>query len=158
MPRPTALTPETAKILVDAMRRLPVGLACDLAGVHRSTFQKWRHRADEGEDPYAEFFANARISRAAYAADRLAVIHDAADADWKAAAWYLERTHAQHFQPRQKSETKLSGRVETHGSDATPESLTHGGHLLKSLGIARPEAPVLPALPDPASGGVPPDG
>jgi hypothetical protein len=112
MARPTELTPETQQILCSALERLPIKLACQVAKIDRETYRRWMKRGETGEQPYADFAALARKSAADYAADRLAKIHEAAEDDWKAAAWYLERRFPGEFQPRSKTETKHSGRID----------------------------------------------
>jgi hypothetical protein len=154
MARPTELTPETQQILCSALERLPIKLACQVAKIDRETYRRWMKRGETGEQPYADFAALARKSAADYAADRLAKIHEAAEDDWKAAAWYLERRFPGEFQPRSKTETKHSGKLDV--PQAVPDNtLTEAAKLLLTLGLASPvhADPVQPTPTDHETGG-----
>jgi hypothetical protein len=109
MGRPTLYTDELAAKLVEALASLPIKYACGQVRIHPDTYTNWIAKGDAGEEPFATFSALARESRANYIADRLRVIHEAAPADWKAAAWYLERACPEDF-----------GAHRTRGEDAGP--------------------------------------
>lgn len=93
--RPSLLTDETADALVSALR---VGnylhVACQAAGIARDTFHGWMERglSDAPEDAYYRAFRE-RIekARAAGQVRHVALISQAATADWRAAAFILER-------------------------------------------------------------------
>lgn len=92
-----------SQAVLDAMRSLPVKLACDLAGVGRSTVYEWLERGDRGEEPYASFRLLAAQARAEFVRDRLDEIRraggNAKHSGWKATAWYLERVWPEFFRP-----------------------------------------------------------
>jgi hypothetical protein len=103
------LTDDLSLKLAEALRRLPIALACDLVGLPRSTYYDWMARGErEEQGPLAEFRRLVLASRARYVDDTLKAIEEAArkksKGDWKAAAWYLERCYPDHFSPRSKLE------------------------------------------------------
>jgi hypothetical protein len=154
MARPTELTPETQQILCDALSELPIKHACDVAEIGVRTYYDWIKRGDAGEEPYASFRKLARKKRAEFVRNELADIREAGERDWKAKAWYLERVHAKEFQPRSKTETKHSGKLDV--PQAVPDStLTEAAKLLLTLGLASPvhADPVQPTPTDHETGG-----
>jgi hypothetical protein len=85
--------------------------ACTYAGIDSSTYQKWKARAkkdmDEGKTTeYVHFFMD--ITRAIdMARPRLEmIVSKAAEEDWKAAAWMLERRHPKDYGRKEYVETK----------------------------------------------------
>ena len=89
--RPTKYTPETSKIILDAIGLgVPFRHACAMAGIDESTFSRWRDR-------YADFADAVKAAEARAVAGRLARIRRAEDESWQAAAWYLERRYPQEF-------------------------------------------------------------
>lgn len=97
--RNTKLTPETQKLIVDA---LSVGathrLACEYAGIVQETFYTWLEKGREGKEPYAEFLEQVSRTQGRAAVGWLAKIEASANAgDWRAVAWKLERRYPEEF-------------------------------------------------------------
>ena len=94
MPRPTKLTPETSKAIVDA---LAVGAtyrdAAESAGVAYQTFLNWMQAGEAAKRGiYFEFFDQVRRAEAAARLNFTKVITKAAaDGDWRAAEAFLKR-------------------------------------------------------------------
>jgi hypothetical protein len=102
--RPSKLTKARTTRLVALVRQgCPVDSACALVGIHRDTFYAWLRRgrdagdrrargeqADATETAYLEFADALGAARAAAEADAVAVIWEATQRDWRAAAWFLE--------------------------------------------------------------------
>lgn len=123
-------------------------LACEHAGVSRGTFYRWQARgrkvlaareaADlQGEprppesefDTYvADFIAAVERARADAEIAALTIIQAAARTDWKAAAWYLERTR--------KSKYARPGGVEVAVNVPAPD----GGEVTVTVGRTDPSA------------------
>ena len=86
MARPTKYTPETVKLVTDALTAgMPRKGASEYAGIDENTLGRWMHR-------YADF-ADAVIRAEAQCEFRATLTIRAAfnDGDWKAAAFWLER-------------------------------------------------------------------
>lgn len=103
MGRPSRLTPEIAKEIVDAISiGVPRDMAAKSVGVQPSTLYQWLSKGREGNEDYREF------SEAVEKADSLVVkralvrITQAATKEqhWTAAAWLLERKHPAEFGQR----------------------------------------------------------
>jgi hypothetical protein len=94
-PRPLKYTPERADKLIQAIR---VGatfrLACQYAGISEDTFARWR-KGRQGAP--ADFAERVKEAEGAGAIGWLAVIEKAMTEHWQAAAWKLERLHAQDY-------------------------------------------------------------
>jgi hypothetical protein len=65
--------------------------AAAAAGVNRSTLHRWLKRGAEGEEPFAEFRNSVEGALAEAELRDLARIDRAAETQWQAAAWKLER-------------------------------------------------------------------
>ena len=92
MARPTDLTDalaiEVARHLIDGSS---IADACALTGIGESTYHQWIARGAAGESPFAEFAELTRAARAEGRKHYVAVIRAASFADWRAAAFALER-------------------------------------------------------------------
>ncbi len=96
MARPAKLNPETATIIVDAIKvGCPTRVACQAGGIGLTTFKSWMTRGisnDEADAPYRAFRADVKKSRAHGVAYALKIIQQAMPDHWQAAAWFLERS------------------------------------------------------------------
>jgi len=88
------LTRSVCKLLVQGVDQKS---ACNLTGVPYSTFNEWKQKGSEGIEPFASFFSVISRARDQHKARLQKIILDAAEgmlprhADWKAAAWSLEK-------------------------------------------------------------------
>ena len=90
--RPTKLTPETQKLICDAVAAgVPVQVAARLAGISQSTYYAWVSRHKDFAEAVKKAYALAETRLVGY-------IYRAAAKTWTAAAWLLER----HPQMRQR--------------------------------------------------------
>lgn len=107
--RKTKLTPE---LIADLEQLLAYGnyreQACNALGVTTTSLYRWLERAeaDEENDTRPSLFRDLRdaITRAEAGAERDAVtlVRRHAVADWRAAAWYLERRHPSRWGRRDR--------------------------------------------------------
>jgi hypothetical protein len=113
MARPCKLTEE---LMVSLCKTLSIGVdvntACLREGISRATYYVWRQRGlggegHEPEEPYAQFVEAVDKAIANAEARMLANVVKAADSDWRAAAWFLERRNREVYGSTQKVE--LSG-------------------------------------------------
>ena len=84
--------------------------ACSIAGVGYRTFLDWRHRSEEGEEPFATFFEELGMAADKAIMRKLAVIDQASQAGtWQAAAWWLERNFPDLYALRTRNEITGKG-------------------------------------------------
>lgn len=94
--------------------------AASYAGISRGTLYNWLKKGDEArakresgaeldevEERYARFSEDVDNARATAVVRNVSIIQQAAQTNWQAAGWWLERTAPQHF--GRQVRTELSG-------------------------------------------------
>ncbi len=115
--RRTKLTPEVQQKIVGA---IAAGnyyeVACAIAGISHTTFYNWLEKGRQGKKPYVDFLEAVKKAEAANEAKRLQTITKAAETDWKANAWYLERRYPERWGRKERvyAEMAHSGTVTTN--------------------------------------------
>jgi hypothetical protein len=113
MSRPSKLTPETLEKLIRALRAgNDQKVAAELAGIGETTFYRWMELAQEpnAKKDYREFRESVLRALAAAEADAVVRIQQAAqNGRWQAAAWWLERKHAERWGRNDKIRAEISG-------------------------------------------------
>jgi len=114
MTRPTKLTPETHKKIVQAIQLgASYELAANYAGVSYSSFNLWMKKGATGNNIYSQFYNDVKEAEGRGAIGWLAKIENAAnDGNWQAAAWKLERRYPEAY-GRQKLDVAHSGDTTT---------------------------------------------
>ena len=106
MARPTKLTAETQSTICNAVEAgTPLKYAATYAGVGASTIHRWMQQAD-APDPdarYVEFREAVQRAQARSVTRLVAIITRAADNDWRAASWLLERRAPEYFITAEKA-------------------------------------------------------
>lgn len=92
---------------------VPVTHACAAVGVSDVTFYKWIKNGKEGKTgQYVEFYNDVQKAKADAVTRNVALIQKAAQGGtWQAAAWYLERCHANEFGKHETQRLEHSGGV-----------------------------------------------
>jgi hypothetical protein len=93
--RKCKLTDELTDIICENIELgLSYNLTCQAAGISFDTFNNWM-KAGEAEESkkFSDFYDRVRASEAACAKESLERIRDAANTNWNAAAWLLERRY-----------------------------------------------------------------
>ena len=86
------LEPELAARIITYIRAGSyLETAAAAGGVNKSTLHRWLQRGSEGEEPFAKFCDQVEAALAEAELRDLARIDRAADSNWQAAAWKLER-------------------------------------------------------------------
>jgi hypothetical protein len=129
--RPTDFTPDVKERLLVAIRKgAPYDMACAYAGISYSCLNKWRKKAETGQDPdFVQFFHDLNQIKAQTALVWLDKIDKAMnDGVWQAAAWKLERRYYRHFSNHapivemeeriRKMEESLSRKDDGNGEEA----------------------------------------
>lgn len=91
--------------------------AASYAGISRATLYNWLKKGDlarekresgetldETEERYARFSEDVDNARAAAIVRNVGIIQQAAQTNWQAAGWWLERTAPQHFGRQMRTE------------------------------------------------------
>lgn len=98
MPRPTKLTPKLQEQVVGYLRAgAYVETAAAAAGIARDTLYVWLRRGARGDAPYADFAQAVEHAQALAELRDVAIIGKAAETQWQAAAWRLERKLPQRW-------------------------------------------------------------
>ena len=113
MPRPTKLTPKLQERIAGFVRAgAYVETAAAAAGVSKVTLYAWLKRGAAGEGPFAAFAEAIEEAQALAEMRDLALIGKAAETEWAAAAWRLERKFPDRYGRRT--------RLEHSGPDGSP--------------------------------------
>lgn len=93
MPRPDRPTPEIQAKIVQALRAGNyLETAAAYAGIRKQEVLDWRRRGEREESgPYHEFALAVEQALAAAEVRDVAIVAKAAEENWQAAAWRLER-------------------------------------------------------------------
>lgn len=125
--RRTICTPELTEQICQILRAGNyICAACDYVGITEASFHGWAKRGrdelarlenpkakpNESERIFVEFFEATTRARAQAEIQSVARIRKAAEEDWRADAWYLERSHQQRW-GRTKLDVEHSGEVTT---------------------------------------------
>jgi hypothetical protein len=98
---------QRAVLLTSMEKGFPIKTCLESLGITIGTWRKWQRRADYGEEPFASFFHEARISLAKGQIGLLEHIRAAGEGapdqngvwrnQWKASAWLLEKADPGQF-------------------------------------------------------------
>lgn len=95
-------TPETVKKILNAIAvGAPYVHACGYAGISQDTFERWRAKHAE----FAEAIKNAEGKAVVGWLDKIEKA--AAEGNWQAVAWKLERRYHEHFGRRDKQRVEI---------------------------------------------------
>ena len=94
MGRTPKLTPERSEEVCKYLRAGNyISTSCAAAGIGESTFYAWMKRGEEEKDGvYREFVESVSRARVEAEVRNVALVQRAATGDWRAAAWFLERS------------------------------------------------------------------
>jgi transposase len=118
MGRNDTLTPERQENIIALLRDgVLIKDACEIAGVPLSTFYDWLKKGDEpaAEPKFSEFSESITRARAQAKAVAVQNITGQGATDWRASAWFLERSFPKDYGKQQK--------IEHTGADGGPITL-----------------------------------
>lgn len=123
MARPSKLTPEVTDAIVRAVEAgTPIKYAAGYAGISEATVHRWMAAGEKSGSAakYREFCEQVRRASARSVTRLVARVAQAADNDWRAAAWLLTRRAPQEFvSPERRGDI---AKAETLGREAVLES------------------------------------
>jgi hypothetical protein len=132
--------------LIRAGNTLDVAAAA--AGVHRATLHRWmKHGREQQHGLYPKFLAEVEKAKAEAEARDVALIAKAATADWRAAAWRLERRSPRRY--GQKVQLSVQAEFDS-AMDRLERGLTPEEYE-KVLALIAEEDDAPEALPDDAA-------
>ncbi len=106
---PTKLTPERqAKILEYIRQGNYIHTACQAAGITDQTFRNWRQRAEDGEQPYSDFFEAVKRAEAEAEPGMVGSLTRHGSDNWVAAATFLERKYPTRWGRHDRVDHELS--------------------------------------------------
>ena len=110
--RHSKFVPEILDILLAALaEHCSIIDACRIAGVSERTYHDWRASSETGEpgtEAFAAFFAAVNRTRAEARRGALKLIQDAGKLDWKAAAWFVERSDPENWAAPSRSKVEVT--------------------------------------------------
>ncbi len=112
MGKPTTLTAEVQQAIVaEVLAGCSLATAAALNGIGSTTIETWSKKGREGKAPYAGFWAAINAARAQAKADAIKAVRAGTmgnmQPDWKAEAWFLERTFPAEYGPQQAVNVKV---------------------------------------------------
>lgn len=115
--RPTLLNPTRQAALLNAIEQgMPLKQAAAAAGISYDTLNHWQRRGENEVEPseYRQFCQLLLRSQAIAMQVHVSSINKAAERDWRAAAWMLERRFPTEFaRPQQIEDSSSSGKPQT---------------------------------------------
>lgn len=135
MARPTKLSQELHARIVDAVRAGNyIETAAAYAGVNKSTLYAWLKKgARSASGPFWEFSNAIEKALASAEVRDVALIGKAADTQWQAAAWRLERKHPQRWGRQERVD--LHGKLEHSGAVSNPAAALTTEQLLSLVKV-----------------------
>jgi hypothetical protein len=115
MARPSKLTADTQATICNAVEAgTPLKHAALYAGVGESTVHRWIQQASapDPEPQFVEFRDAVQRAQARSVTRLVAMVTRAADNDWRAAAWLLERRAPEDFMTAEKRANLEAARAE----------------------------------------------
>lgn len=111
--RPSKLTPERQKKLVDAIRAGNYyATACTYAGIEYQTFRNWMIAGEQAQrGKYFEFFEAITHAEAEAESRAVALWQKAMPDDWRAAQMFLERRHPDRWGKQDKLKADVTSTV-----------------------------------------------
>jgi hypothetical protein len=102
-----------------------------LAGIDETTFSRWMAAGEKGKQPFADFAKAVKKAEEEAVRKHVAVITKAAEKNWQAAAWWLERRYPADFGKKDNIDLALAGDVKIELSFKLPEVTTEKGEKLE---------------------------
>lgn len=116
------LTPQTQARIFQAIRAGNYkNTACAWAGISETTLQNWMKKgraATDDKDPYARFLAGLNEAIATAEVHNVAIVQKAAEKNWQASAWMLERRHPERWSRNDKQRIEMKAEIDVDGASS----------------------------------------
>jgi transposase len=135
--RKTSLTEEVRERILKYLKLgAYVETAAAAAGISRDAFYKWMRRGAKGEQPYKDFADEVDQAMAESEVRDLSIILGAAQSNWTAAAWRLERRFPEKYGRHDRTKVEAKVEVTTDGAGLLQKlaRLIDGGDAPKKRG------------------------
>lgn len=108
----TKLNPDTEDKLIDLLTEgQHVKTACALVGIAPQTYYNWVNKGIRGDSAYAGFSRRALEAREKATQKSVKAIIEAGDKDWRAHAWYLERSRPNMYGATERHRHEIEART-----------------------------------------------
>ena len=134
--RPSKLTPEVKKRLIDAIKAGNYyEPACKFAGIDYSTFRKWMQKGEQAKSgQYFEFFEEVTRAEAEAEARMVAQWQSQIPQEWRAARDFLARRYPERWAQKDKIDLEHSGEVvQRHDTVRITEQLAKDREFLEAI-------------------------
>ncbi len=119
------LTPETQRRIYQAIRAGNYKeVACQFAGISGTTLRNWVNRGKESREKgndkcrYYYFLRGLEEAEAEAEVRNVAVIQKAAEKQWQASAWILERRHPERWARNDKQRLEVKAEVDVNDTSS----------------------------------------
>jgi hypothetical protein len=131
IPPGSVMTPKVvAAVLQSIANGNYIAQSCQAAGINPRTLRLWREKGEADPDSvYAEFSDLLEQARAFAETENVAVIKQAAEKEWTAAAWLLERQYPERWGRRDavRNTVDATHRLIIQFGDVTPTEASDNG-------------------------------
>lgn len=91
---------------------------CECVGIHQSTYCNWKNKPTTNQ--HLKLIERLKKAEEQHRIALVSKIEKAADADWRAGAWLLERTYPESYA---KPEVQLANKIAEDAADKTIERM-----------------------------------
>tara|TARA_Y100001938_G_scaffold114142_1_gene156793 strand:- start:298 stop:756 length:459 start_codon:yes stop_codon:yes gene_type:complete len=131
---PSKLNPKTQRKIYQAIRAGNYrSVACQFAGICENTLRNWEKKGrlaekEDRKDIYYHFLVGLREAEAEAEVRNVAIVQKAAEKQWQASAWMLERRHPGRWarNDKQRIEMKAEVDVDDRSSKSKLEGILAG--------------------------------
>lgn len=129
--RPTKFTPQLGAAVCKLIGLgVPIGAACQVEGVGRTTLRDWRKQGAAGVEPFDAFVVELERALATVEVQVTINVVKASKRDWRAGAWWLERRRPRRYgvkqtlriekKPEHMTDEELDAEIARHGYVRVP--------------------------------------
>lgn len=107
--------------------------ACNVVGISFVTLRKWELMGEDGKEPFAQFALDMKAAKARKKTYLIELLHKAAEDDWKAGGWLLERQYPAEYSKRVEVAAEVTEKKGPDLTRLTTKQLCHLREIQKAL-------------------------